>query len=186
MRNRFGMYLIVLSYFMLALAGCDRKQDYTGNKQLFDLNWKFCQGDITSAIEIDFNDTLWRNLDLPHDWSIDEKLKNINSINDDEVLASDVGWYRKKFLLPSNWKNKQVTIHFESVNMETQVYLNENYLGKNINPTNSLHFDLTPFLKYNKKNIIAIRVNKAQQKDGKWLKGTGMPEHIWLLVADPV
>lgn len=178
MLNRIRMFSII--YLIGCLAGCATKQENTELKHLFDLNWKFRQGDISSAIEVDYNDTLWRNLDLPHDWSIEGKL---NQLDSDKYLFN-VGWYRKKFNLPSEWKNKSVTINFEGVKSEIKVYLNENLLARNPGTSDSFQFDLTPHLNYTNKNIIAVRINSSQHKDGKWLKGTGIPHHVWLFVAD--
>lgn len=184
---RVRVLLVVLSFFLGCMTGCKGKQENTEQKQLFDLNWKFHQGDITSAIEVDFNDKQWRDLDLPHDWSIDGKLDRKNYTKDEGgTFISDIGWYRKKFILPSDWQNKRVAVYFEGVNMETEVYLNENLLGENSGTSDSFHFDLTPHLNYTKKNIIAVRVNSSRQKDDTWPKGAGIPRHVWLLVSDPV
>ena len=184
MFNRPGIVFII--YLIGCLTGCAVKQENTELKQLFDLNWKFQQGDFSSAIAVDFNDAQWRNLDLPHDWSTDGKLDDMNSGLEEDTSVSSVGWYRKQFILPSEWQNKSVAIYFEGCKRELKVYLNENLLAENTGTSDSLHYDLTPHLNYDNKNIIALRVNTSPQTNGKWLKGTGIPQHVWLLVTDPV
>ncbi|MBN1186204.1 MAG: beta galactosidase jelly roll domain-containing protein [Bacteroidales bacterium] len=187
MLYRIEKFFLLLIYFIICITGCAGKQEDAEQKQLFDLNWKFYQGDITSAIEFDFNDGNWRNLDLPHDWSIDERLSQKNSTKDKkDTFITGVGWYRKKFILPSDWENKRVTIYFEGINEKTKIFLNENLIEKKSKSSDPFHFDLTPYLNSDKKNIIAVRVNNSPQADGRWPKGTGLPRHVWLLVTDPV
>ena len=58
----------------IGIAGCVQAQESIQRKQLFDYNWKFYVGDAPNANTSDFDDKSWRNLDLPHDWSIEGKI----------------------------------------------------------------------------------------------------------------
>ncbi|MDR2916615.1 MAG: glycoside hydrolase family 2, partial [Tannerella sp.] len=43
----------------------------SGNKVLFNKDWKFHQGSVANAEQPSYNDSRWRVLDLPHDWSVE-------------------------------------------------------------------------------------------------------------------
>lgn len=183
----YRVWMFIIVFFVCCIAGCTGKRENTELKQLFDLNWKFHQGDNPSAFEVKFNDTQWRNLDLPHDWSTDGKLNQTYFVKENgDSSISDISWYRKKFVLPPEWQNRRVAIYFEGVKAEIQVYLNENILAVNTSASDSYHYDLTPYLNQSNKNIIAVRVNCTHYKNGRWNKGTGIHRHVWLMVADPV
>ncbi len=92
----------------LLLAGnivCQAQSpDKIERKQLFDYNWKFYQGDTASAKSRDFNDMAWRNLDLPHDWSIEGKIDPKNPTGGaGGYFPAGIGWYRKTFKAPNEW-----------------------------------------------------------------------------------
>ena len=39
--------------------------------QNFNMGWKFNRGDVTNGQSISFDDSGWRSLNVPHDWSIE-------------------------------------------------------------------------------------------------------------------
>ena len=115
-----------LTMAVLLMTGCiqgmDQKQEQTGRKVLFDYNWKFLLGDYPAVSTDGYNDDNWRNLDLPHDWSIEGKLDPNNSTGTGGgYLPAGIGWYRKKFDAPSAWRGKRVSIYFEGVYMNSEV-----------------------------------------------------------------
>ena len=179
MLKRDKLIAIVFLFFIGFIVGCTTKQDNTARKRLFDLNWKFHSGDISSANALDFNDKQWRDLDLPHDWSIDAKLNQKNPI-------AGVGWYHKRFNIPSDWKSKRVSVYFEGVNKNAEVFINGTSLGVNPNGNTSFYYNLTPYLEYKKENNIAIRVNNSEQKNSSSHKESGIYRHVWLIVTDPI
>ena len=162
-------------------------QVYSQRKQLFDDDWKFYLGDVSKANSRDFNDQAWRNLDLPHDWSIEGKLdqKNITGGGGGYFLAG-TGWYRKNFNVPSSWKGKRVSIYFEGVYMNSEVFINGKSLGVHPYGYTPFIYDLSPFLDYNKKNVIAVRVDNSKQPNCRWYSGSGIYRHVWMIVTDPI
>lgn len=151
------------------------------NKELFDYDWKFYLGDITTASTVSFDDTNWRSLDLPHDWSIEGDFSQKNSAgNDGAYLPTGIGWYRKTFKMPKESKNKIITIHFDGVYMNSEVFINGKSLGIYPYGYTSFSYELTPYLNYDKDNIIAVRVDNSQQKNCRWYSGSGIYRHVWL------
>ena len=96
--------------------------------------WKFFLGNDSLAIDPGFNDSHWRKLSLPHDWSIESDfIKDAPATNQGGSLPGGIGWYRKTFILPSSAKNKNVSIEFDGVYKNSEVWINGHYLGKRPN-----------------------------------------------------
>jgi len=156
-------------------------------KQLFDSNWKFFLGDQQSASTNDFDDKSWRNLDLPHDWSI-EGTTDINNPtgNDGGYFPAGIGWYRKSFNVPDSWKDKRISIYFEGVYMNSEVFINGKSLGVHPYGYTSFSYDLTSYLKLDTENVLSVRVDNSQQKNCRWYSGSGIYRHVWMVVTDPI
>ncbi|MEO7978276.1 sugar-binding domain-containing protein [Flavobacterium sp.] len=153
----------------------------SSTKELFDYDWKFYLGDNDAASKINFDDTNWRTLDLPHDWSIEGEFSQNNPAgNDGAYLPTGTGWYRKKFVIPKDWKNKVITINFEGVYMNSEVFINGKSLGIYPYGYSSFSYELTPYLNSEKENIIAVRVDNSKQKNSRWYSGSGIYRHVWL------
>jgi beta-galactosidase len=168
-------------------TGNAQMQENIERKQLFDFNWKFALGDFPSAGADDFEDESWRNLDLPHDWNIEGKLDRNNPTGGaGGYFPAGIGWYRKTFDVPSAWQGKHVSIYFEGVYMNSEVFINGKSLGVHPYGYTSFYYDLTPYLKYNEDNVIAVRVDNSQQQNCRWYSGSGIYRHVWLLVTDPI
>ncbi len=156
-------------------------------KQLFDYNWKFFLGDIASANSADFNDMNWRKLDLPHDWSIEGKLNPKNPMGGaGGYFPSGIGWYRKTFVTPKEWNSKRVSVYFEGVYMNSEVFINGKSLGVHPFGYTSFTYDLTPYLNFGKENVVAVRVDNSKQVNSRWYSGSGIYRHVWLMVNNPV
>jgi beta-galactosidase len=159
----------------------------SGRKQLFDDNWKFFLGDTALAKSNDFNDVTWRSLDLPHDWSIEGKISPKNPTGGaGGYFPAGIGWYRKTFRAPGEWKDKKVSIYFEGVYMNSEVFINGKSLGIRPYGYSSFSYDISPFLDFNKENVIAVRVDNSQQVNSRWYSGSGIYRHVWAMVTDAV
>ncbi|HAH22220.1 MAG TPA: beta-galactosidase [Prolixibacteraceae bacterium] len=178
---------IVLVFMLLISAFSGYAQNDMDRKQLFDFNWKFFLGDTTAAKLKDFNDMSWRTLDLPHDWSIEGKInpKNLTG-NAGGFFPAGIGWYRKTFKVPGEWKNKIISIYFEGVYMNSEVFINGKSLGVYPYGYSSFSYDLTPYLDIDKENVIAVRVDNSQQVNCRWYSGSGIYRHVWMMVTNPV
>jgi len=162
-------------------------QNTIKRKQLFDNNWKFFLGDTASASSKDFNDASWRILDLPHDWSIEGKIDHKNPMGcAGGYFPAGIGWYRKTFKAPAEWKGKNISIYFEGVYMNSEVFINGKSLGVYPYGYSSFSYDLTPYLDFTKENVMAVRVDNSQQVNSRWYSGSGIYRHVWMMVTNPV
>jgi beta-galactosidase len=91
----------------------------------FDEGWRFFKGDAAGAEQPGFDDSQWRKLDLPHDWSIEGPFAQTNKTGGaGGWLPSGVGWYRKSFPLPQGFSGKRVFIEFDGVMQNSDVWIN--------------------------------------------------------------
>ena len=179
--------LPIISVLLLASTINIKAQQITHGKQLFDSNWKFFLGDPPAVSTVDFDDKNWRNLDLPHDWSIEGTLDSNNPMgNDGGYFPAGVGCYRKTFTLPASFKDKLVSIYFEGVYMNSEVFINGKSLGVHPYGYTSFSYNLTPYLKFNGKNVLSVRVDNSEQKNCRWYSGSGIYRHVWMVVTNPI
>jgi beta-galactosidase len=151
-----------------------------------DLNWKFIQSDVKGAEIENFDDTKWRTLNLPHDWSIEGEFKE-DAITKGHggYLPTGIGWYRKHLSLSSVGKDQQYWIEFDGVFMNSDVWINGQHLGKHPYGYTSFYYDLTHFIKKGE-NMIAVRVDNSMQPNSRWYSGSGIYRHVWLNITGPV
>ena len=177
--------MVPLSLFFFGLAFADD----TGARQrlLADQDWKFNLGDVSGAEAPAFDDSSWRTLDLPHDWSIEEKFDKKDPTGVREAyLPEGIGWYRHTFNAPVEWQGKKVTIEFEGIYMNATIWLNGTQLGFHPYGYTSFFCDLTPLLKVGVPNVLAVRIDNSKQLNSRWYSGSGIYRHVWLTVTNPV
>ncbi len=180
---------LISAFFLISnyLGGYAQKQEIIERKQLFDYNWKFNLGDTPAASANNFDDKNWRTLDLPHDWSIEGIINPENPTGGDGgFFPAGIGWYRKTLTVPASWKGKCISIYFEGVYMNSQVFINGKSLGVHPYGYTSFCYDLTPYVNYNKDNILSVRVDNSMQKNCRWYSGSGIYRHVWMIITDPI
>lgn len=174
--------------------------------QLFDAGWKFLRGDAQGAERSDFNDTAWRALDLPHDWSVEDlpprpgettgagAVWGLNTLparvgpfdtelseggRDTGWFVGGVGWYRKRFRADRVPPDAHVEIVFDGVYMNSDVWLNGVHLGNRPYGYSAFAYDLTPHLRRDGENVIAVRA-RNEGKNTRWYAGSGIYRHVRL------
>ena len=148
-----------------------------GKRVSFNQNWRFR-----------LNDSQWRQLNLPHDWSIEgEFSEKAPAGTGGGALPGGIGWYRKTFTVPTTSKGKHIFIEFDGVYRNSEVWINGHYLGKRPYGYSTFQYELTPHLVYGaKRNVIAVKVDNSQQPNSRWYSGSGIYRNVWLTSLDPV
>ena len=156
--------------------------------QSFDHGWRFHLGDVPGANAVPFDDTAWRTLDLPHDWSIEGEFSEQNPAGvAGGALPGGVGWYRKTFTVPARDSGKVVFVEFDGVYRNSEVWINGQYLGKRPYGYSSFRYELTPNVRFGAgRNVIAVRVDNSQQPNSRWYSGSGIYRHVRLVTSDPM
>lgn len=153
-----------------------------GEPSLFNEGWKFILSDDPSMKDADYNDSRWRSLDLPHDWSIEGQLSpTLASCTG--FLPGGIAWYRKTFTV-SDGKPRHY-IYFEGVYNRSEIYLNGHHIGGRPNGYVSFMCDMTPYLKEGE-NVLAVRVDHSRSADSRWYSGSGIYRDVWMISAPEV
>jgi beta-galactosidase len=152
----------------------------------FDDQWRFHKGDARGAEQPVFDDSSWRRLRLPHDWSIEGPYSPENA-SGTGYLPGGVGWYRKSFSLPESAKGRKVFVEFDGVYRDSDVWINGHHLGHRPYGYSSFEYDLTADLNFGAKaNLLALRVDHTKFADSRYYTGSGIYRHVWLTIAQPV
>ncbi len=175
----------LLILLMLLLSYGTTGQPVGRSVQNFNSGWKFYKGDVPEGQKSDLDDSQWRLLDLPHDWSIEGPFSKDN-FSCTAYLPGGKGWYRKTFTVPENESGRKVFIYFEGVYNNSEVWLNGNLLGRRPNGYISIQYDLTPFIKFGEKNLLAVKVDHSFYGDSRWYTGSGIYRNVKLITEEPV
>ena len=153
----------------------------------FDKDWKFIQKDITGAEQINFDDSKWRSLNLPHDWSIEGKYNENNPTGGQSgYLPTGFGWYRKTISVPKEWKGKHIEIAFDGVFMNSTVWANGKALGTRPYGWISFAYDISETVATSETITFAVRVDNNKQPSARWYTGSGIYAHTWIDIKNDV
>ena len=168
-------------FLLLAMAALYTVQ--ARERKCFDADWRFVLADSAHMADVDYNDSHWRKLSLPHDWAIEGDFYAGNpSGAGGGALPGGVGWYRKTFsipLTPSQNGGTSCFIEFDGVYMNSTVYVNGQKVGFRPYGYSSFEYDITDYLKKGE-NVIAVRVDNSDQPNSRWYSGCGIYRHVWL------
>lgn len=180
-------FAICLAVVLLSCVSIRTTEPRLPRQQLTaDFDWRFFPGDPSGAEAPSFDDSSWRVVDLPHDWSIEGTPDKSNSSGwGGGFFPAGVGWYRKSFQAPADWRDKRISVEFDGVYQNATVYLNGNKLGTHPYGYTSFHFDLTHDLKTSARNVMAVRVDNAEQPNSRWYSGSGIYRHVRFVVTAP-
>jgi beta-galactosidase len=172
--------------------------------QQFDDGWRFLRGDAPGAELPDFDDTSWRTLDLPHDFSVEDLPPRAADANGEGALwgtsvlptrvgpfdtelsaggrdtgwfVGGIGWYRKRFSAAAVPAGGQAEIVFGGVYMNSDVWLNGKLLGNHPYGYTSFAYDLTANLRRDGENVLAVRV-RNEGRNSRWYSGSGIYRHV--------
>ncbi|WP_315387079.1 glycoside hydrolase family 2 TIM barrel-domain containing protein [Hoylesella shahii] len=156
-------------------------------RQLWDAQWRFALADSPEMAQLSYDDSAWRVLNLPHDWAIEGNfyVKNPSGAVGG-ALPGGVGWYRKRLMLTDNNEHSRYVLHFDGAFMNTSVYVNGKLVGIRPYGFIGFGFDITPFLNKKGGNVVAVRIDNAQQPNCRWYTGCGIYRHVYLLRSDEV
>jgi len=153
---------------------------------LMDYGWTFATGEFVGAEVPGFDDSAWRDIDLPHDWSIEGPYDSAAATTGrGGYLPTGVGWYRRSFTLPPGSSDRRFLIEFDGVYENSDVWVNGRHLGHRPYGYISFAYDLTSHL-VEGKNVVAVRVDNSHQPNTRWYSGSGIYRHVWLTVTDPL
>lgn len=177
-----------VSFILVVLCSVSCSKPQTLNtKENFDFGWKFIAEDISNSEVSDFNDSQWRNVDLPHDWSIE------GNFSKDNPSFSRGGWlqtgkvtYRKSFTVSSEDKDKRFVIYFDGAYRNSEVFINGHSLGKRPLGYIAFHYDMTDYINIGGVNVITVKLDNSSQPGSRWYTGTGIYRHVHLIKTNKI
>lgn len=176
----------ILSLLLLVLGACSSRISKPANDRVsFNDGWSFHlqeASDTTGYTSSDFDDSKWKKLNLPHDWAIEGSFSKDNpSGTGGGALPGGIGWYRKTFETPADMKEgDRLFVDFDGAYMNTSVYVNGKLLGTRPYGYASFSYDITDYLNKTGKNVIAVKVDNADQPNSRWYSGCGIYRNVWL------
>jgi len=155
-----------------------------------DADWKFSLGNISGAENSTFDDSAWRTVNLPHDWSIEGPFSETNKTGGaGAFLPGGIAWYRKDFSLSTNDMGRRVFIEFDGVMQNSDVWINGHLLGHRPSGYVGFSYELTDtVLNYGSgaANSLVVRADTSEQPASRWYSGGGIYRHVRLIVTDPI
>ena len=141
--------------------------------------------------DIGFEDRAWRQVDLPHDWAVELPFDSRGSTSHGSKAIgrafpeNSVGWYRRELSIPASAKGRRIALEFDGMFRDSVVWVNGHYLGREASGYSSVRYDITDYLHYGGRNVVAVRVD-ATGEEGWWYEGAGIYRHVWLTQTEPL
>ena len=162
-------------------------KSYAFERHLWDEGWRFALHSDDKPHETTFDDHAWRVLDLPHDWAIEGDFYALNpSGANGGALPGGIGWYRKHLNLNDNDASSHYVLHFDGAYMNTSVYVNGQLVGMRPYGFISFSCDITPYLKKQGDNVVAVKVDNSKQPNSRWYTGCGIYRHVYLMKSSDI
>lgn len=151
----------------------------------FNPGWRFSLDQKADAFDPAMDDSTWRELDLPHDWVVENSCKpDLPFFQATGVIpGAGIGWYRKHFKT-GDLHDKQVTVLFDGIYNNAEIWINGHPLGFHPYGYSPFHHDLTPFLKANSNNVLTVKVDHTRYADSRWYTGAGIYRNVKLITTD--
>ncbi len=181
-KNKFLRISFLLTITVLLLS-CSEEQQRT--RQSFNNNWKFSKGETGNEFLSSFDDTGWRQLNLPHDWAIEGPFDSKYDTRTGGLPIYGTAWYRKHFVIDAKQKGNNITVEFDGVMNNAEVYLNGEKVGARPYGYIGFEVDLTPHIKFGEENVLAVRVD-PKELSARWYPGAGIYRNVWLEIKNPV
>ena len=158
-------------------------------------------GKVTPAAALEFDDSRWQAVQLPHDWAIDLPFVDNPSPppaeTDDpraahgykplgrEFPATSVGWYRHRLDLSADLIGKRLSLEFDGAFRDVTVLLNGHIVHEHEGGYTPFRVDITDVATLGEVNILTVRVD-ASHGEGWFYEGAGLYRHVWLVTTEPV
>jgi len=151
----------------------------------FNRDWKFTKGEQPEAVsELNFDDSSWQPVRLPHDWAISGPFDANASGSTGKLPWQGVGWYRKKFTLQGS-AGQRAYFDFDGVMAFPKVYVNGHLAGEWDYGYMSFRVDATPYIHFGEENIIAVEAD-TRRHGSRWYPGAGIYRNVRMTMTEPV
>ena len=203
-----------LPHLLLLVVCCFLLQPVVAQEVLFDDGWRFAFGNASSPEKdfgrgteyfnyytkaasihntgpyaVNFDDSAWQPVQLPHDWVVDLPFAPDASHSHGYKTVgwkwpeTSVGWYRKHFTIPADALGKPVSLRFDGIFRDSDIWVNGFWLGGEQSGYTTATYNIAEYLNYGADNIVTVRVD-ATFEEGWFYEGAGIYRHVWLTVGE--
>lgn len=183
--------LFYLLFSLLLVSSCTDKQTMP-REESFDEGWLFYRGDVEDGERLELDDSQWRKVNLPHDWSIEDIPGTDSPFAADAVTevsggftVGGTGWYRKHFYMDKSEQGKRVSINFDGIYMNADVWMNGQHVAHHVYGYTAFEVDVTEHVRWGEDNVIAVQV-KNKGLNCRWYTGSGIYRHTFLKLTQPL
>lgn len=162
-------------------------------------DWDFYDGDIENLcfsksgscaiaqLGYENEEVKWDRIQIPHDLRHDrnEYDKDDESLIMQGYLTSGIGWYRKEFFISEEEEGNSISIEFDGVFRNSEVYVNGNFVGRHLSGYTSFDFEISDFIHYGENNVLAVKVD-GTVFEGWWYEAVGIYRDVHLMITDPL
>lgn len=152
-------------------------------------HWNFILADEPGAWAKGHDDSGWRRLTVPHDWSVEQPFAEAHS-SGTGYLPGGIGWYRAHIPLRDLGEiaDRHVRLRFHGVYKNARVWVNGYHLGGRPSGYAAFSFDLTEILSYatGGELVVSVRVAHTDISDSRWYNGTGINRRVEIELDEPV
>lgn len=128
----------------------------------------------------------WQDVTLPHDWSVSLPFSREYS-SGTGYLAGGYGWYRLHFHIPEELRGKKLTLCFDGVYKNSQVWCNTYHLGKHPYGYTPFYYDITDMACFGEEeNVVCVKVSHPDLADSRWFTGSGIYRKVTLMAEELV
>ncbi|GAA4281323.1 glycoside hydrolase family 2 TIM barrel-domain containing protein [Gaetbulibacter aestuarii] len=176
-----------LAIFLLAffIFSCDSTEPQKRERISFNNHWLFEKTQDTLAYQMDYDDSNWRRLSVPHDWAIEGPFKPEYNSRTGGLPVFGMAWYRKYFTIDPSKKGSIITLEFDGIMSNATIYVNGKKVYHRHNGYIGFEIDITPFINFNKKNCIAVLVD-PKPLSARWYSGAGIYRNVWMEIKNPI
>lgn len=194
--------IILYCILIVSIVNCFAQNDVR-KTILLDENWKFTLGDIKNAEAVNFDDSLWETVSVPHDWAIrqpfdmnqdkqwvlvkeeGDKIPMLRTGRTGSLPMTGFGWYRKAISVLESEKGKLFFVEFDGAMSQAKVFCNGNFVGEWPYGYSSFSFDITKFINFGQKNILAVQLENKPESS-RWYSGAGIYRNVRLVTTNPI
>lgn len=142
-------------------------------------------GAIKGVAGREYNDSNWRDVDLPHDYMVESEFSKDSMLSSGYKKASN-SWYRKTFILDEELKGQSLYLCFEGTAINAEFYFNGSLLARSFSGYTETFFEITDRAYFgDRPNILSVHIN-GLAKQGWWYEGAGIYRHVYLYAKNPL
>lgn len=174
------LVFIILVFSLVCSSSIYGQREVIG----FNTNWKFTLQDNPEFSNSEFDASSWNTVQVPHDWAFEKGIsKDGVQGGSGGYYGGGIGWYQKNIKKSSNWKNKLISIEFDGVYMNSEVWVNGHYLSKRPYGYISFRYEISKYLKEGN-NSITVRVDNSKEPSARWYHPCGIYAPVRLIIRN--